>query len=180
MNSYTTNNFKSGFVAFVGRPNVGKSSLLNSLIGQKITITSEKPQTTRNALRGILTTDNYQVVWIDTPGLHRPLHQLGDHMNRAARTVLFDVDIILWVLDARAGLTAADKKVAATLEGIDTPVFALWNKVDLIAPDGILPEMVKFEKQFRVSAQTGHGLPELLTEVVNCLPLGPAFYPPVN
>jgi GTP-binding protein Era len=177
-NSYTNNTFKSGFVALAGRPNVGKSSLLNSLIGQKITITSEKPQTTRNTLRGILTTENYQVVWIDTPGLHRPLHQLGDQMNRATRTVLFDADIILWVLDAGAGLTAADKKVAATFEGVDTPIIAVWNKDDLMAPGSLLPEIAGFDKQFRVSAQTGQGLPELLSAVVDCLPPGPAFYPP--
>jgi GTP-binding protein Era len=177
-NSYMKNKFKSGFAALVGRPNVGKSSLLNSIIGQKITIISEKPQTTRNALRGILTTDEYQVVWIDTPGLHRPLHQLGDQMNRATRTVLFDVDIILWILDAGAGLTVADKKVAATLKGISTPVFVVWNKNDLVAPDEVLPQIIEFEKQFRVSAQTGQGIPELLAEVVNGLSAGPAFYPP--
>jgi GTP-binding protein Era len=177
-NSFKNTKFKSGFVALVGRPNVGKSSLLNSLMGQKITITSEKPQTTRNALKGILTTDEYQVVWIDTPGLHKPLHQLGDRMNRATRTALFDVDIILWILDAGAGLTAADKKVAVTLKGINAPVFVVWNKDDLVAPGSKLPEIVEFDKQFRVSAQTGQGLAQLLEEVVNGLQAGPAFYPP--
>jgi GTPase len=180
------NKFKSGFVALVGRPNVGKSSLLNSFIGQKITITSEKPQTTRNQLRGILTTDDYQVVWIDTPGLHKSLHQLGDQMNRAAKSVLSDVDVVLWVLDAGAGLTAADQKVAALLKDIKVPLLVVWNKNDLITPETILPELPmlipnpiqRFDKQFRVSAQTGQGLDELLAEVVDELPNGPAFYPP--
>jgi GTP-binding protein Era len=174
------NKFKSGFVALVGRPNVGKSSLLNSFIGQKITITSEKPQTTRNQLRGILTTDDYQVVWIDTPGLHKPLHQLGDQMNHAAKSVLSDVDVVLWVLDAAAGLTAADQKVAALLKDIEVPLLVLWNKNDLITPETVLPEnpISGFDKQFRVSAQTGQGLDELLAEIVDELPYGPAFYPP--
>jgi GTP-binding protein Era len=172
------NKFKSGFVALVGRPNVGKSSLLNTLIGQKITIISEKPQTTRNQLRGILTTEDYQVVWIDTPGLHKPLHQLGDRMNRTARSVLFDVDIVLWVLDAGAGFTAADQRIVDTLKGIPAPVILVWNKNDLITPDSILTDIPGFDKRFRVSAQTGQGLPELLEEVVNGLSIGPAFYPP--
>ena len=104
------NKFKSGFVALVGRPNVGKSSILNTLIGQKITITSDKPQTTRNQLRGILTTEDYQVVWIDTPGMHRPLHHLGERMNQMAKSVLFDVDIVIWVLDASAGFNGGGSK----------------------------------------------------------------------
>lgn len=172
------NKFKSGFVALIGRPNVGKSSLLNALIGQKITIISEKPQTTRNQLRGILTTEDYQVVWIDTPGLHRPLHQLGERMNRMAKSVLFDVDIVIWVLDVSAGLTTADQKVATTLKDIDSPVFGVWNKNDLIASDIKLPELPGVDKTFRISAQTGQGLPELLAEVVAGLSVGPVFYPP--
>jgi GTPase len=177
-NSFMNHKFKSGFVGLVGRPNVGKSSILNLVVGQKITITSEKPQTTRNSLRGILTTDDYQVVWIDTPGLHKSLHQLGDQMNRAAKTVLFDVDIVLWVLDVSMGLTAADQKVADTLKGITAPVFVVWNKDDLVTPDSALPVLERFGKQFRVSAQTGQGMEGLLAEVVNQLPIGPAFYPP--
>ncbi|HBF39038.1 MAG TPA: GTPase Era [Firmicutes bacterium] len=172
------NKFKSGFVGLIGRPNVGKSTLLNTFIGQKITITSEKPQTTRNSLRGILTTDEYQVVWIDTPGLHQPLHRLGDQMNRAAQSVIPDVDLILWVLDGSAGFTSADKKVAAILKGSTTPIFILWNKDDLVAEGSELPKLDLGDKQFRVSAQTGRGIPELLAEIVKELPIGPAFYPP--
>lgn len=170
--------FKSGFVALVGRPNVGKSSLFNTFVGQKITIISEKPQTTRNALRGILTTEDYQVVWVDTPGLHRPLHRLGDQMNRAAQLVLPDVDLILWVLDSSAGLTPADQKVAEILKGTTVPVFVVWNKNDLVAADNQPPKIDSYERQFRVSAQTGQGISELLAQIVDQLPVGPAFYPP--
>ncbi|MGE5581579.1 MAG: GTPase Era [Bacillota bacterium] len=170
--------YKSGFVALVGRPNVGKSSLLNTLIGQKIVITSDKPQTTRNQLRGILTTEDFQIVWIDTPGLHHPLHQLGERMNRAARTVLLNVDLVLWILDAGAGLTTADQKVAAVLRESDLPVLQVWNKVDLVEPEKPLPKEAGFDRVYKISALTGRGIPELLAGVVAGLPAGPAFYPP--
>ncbi len=169
--------FKSGFVALIGRPNVGKSSLLNTFVGQKITIISDKPQTTRNQLRGILTTRDYQVIWIDTPGLHRPLHQLGDRMVRMTRSALFNVDLGLWVLDAEAGLTPADMKVASIIKDIDIPVMVVWNKIDLV-PDKSLPEIPGFTDISKVSAQTGSGIPELLLKVVAALPVGPQFYPP--
>ncbi|HYH04729.1 MAG TPA: GTPase Era, partial [Bacillota bacterium] len=113
---------KSGFVALVGRPNVGKSSLLNTFIGQKITITSDKPQTTRNQLRGILTGEDYQIIWLDTPGMHRPLHQLGTQMLEQAQSALANVDLALWVLDATAGYTPSDQKVAAFLKEAAVPI----------------------------------------------------------
>ena len=177
-NSFMNHKFKSGFVALIGRPNVGKSSLFNNFIGQKITITSEKPQTTRNSLRGILTTEDYQIVWVDTPGLHRPLHRLGDQMNRAAQLVLPDVDLILWVLDSSAGFTPADQKVADILKGTTPPGFVLWNKDDLVADNNAPPQIEAFERKFRVSAQTGRGIPQLLAAIADQLPVGPAFYPP--
>ncbi len=170
--------FKSGFVALIGRPNVGKSSLINTIVGQKIMITSEKPQTTRNQLRGILTKPDYQIVWIDTPGLHRPKHELGNRMVKSARKALFSVDLALWLLDASMGLTAADQKVMETFKGAEIPILVIWNKIDLIESKQALPELPGFAESFSVSALNGTGIEELLARVVSLLPEGPAFYPP--
>lgn len=169
---------KSGFVALVGRPNVGKSSLLNTFIGQKITITSDKPQTTRNQLRGILTGEDYQIIWVDTPGMHRPLHQLGAQMLEQAQSALTDVDLALWVLDAAAGYTPSDQKVAAFLQEAKIPVFVVWNKIDLLDAATAVPEISGFTNVYRVSARSGSGVDELLQAVVNALPVGPFYYPP--
>lgn len=173
--------FKSGFVALVGRPNVGKSTLLNKAVGQKITITSDKPQTTRNQLRGILTGPNYQIIWVDTPGLHRPLHQLGAKMVKTAQEALAQVDLVLWVLDAAAGFKPADQKVAEILSGIKQPLLVVWNKIDLRTDNQEnLVELreVHPRKVLQVSAKTGSGIPELISAVVAELPEGPAYYPP--
>lgn len=173
--------FKSGFVALVGRPNVGKSTLLNNVIGQKITITSDKPQTTRNQLRGILNGPNYQIIWVDTPGLHRPLHQLGEKMVKTARSALAHADLGLWVLDAAAGFTSADRKIAQLLSGTKQPLFVAWNKIDLVAAGKEL-QLSQFDGEvkggFRVSALSGAGIPELIEALVAELPFGPAYYPP--
>lgn len=173
--------FKSGFVALVGRPNVGKSTLLNKAVGQKITITSDKPQTTRNQLRGILTGPNYQIIWVDTPGLHRPLHQLGAKMVKTAQEALAQVDLVLWVLDAAAGFKPSDQKVAEILSEIKQPLLVVWNKIDLRTDNQEnLVELreVHPRKVLQVSAKTGSGIPELISAVVAELPEGPAYYPP--
>ena len=169
---------KSGFVALVGRPNVGKSSLLNTFIGQKITITSDKPQTTRNQLRGILTGEDYQIIWLDTPGMHRPLHQLGTQMLEQAQSALANVDLALWVLDATAGYTPSDQKVAAFLKEAAVPILVVWNKIDLIDATAAVPEIPGFTNVYRVSAQSGSGVDELLKAVIVALPAGPFYYPP--
>lgn len=172
--------FKSGFIAIVGRPNVGKSTLLNRIVGQKITITSDKPQTTRNQLRGILNGPNYQIIWVDTPGLHRPLHQLGEKMVRTAQAALAHVDIVLWVLDAGTGFGPADHKVAELLSTIGQPLFAVWNKTDLVAGDRELKidSHIGVQDVFKVSAKTGAGISQLIKALVTQLPSGPAYYPP--
>jgi GTP-binding protein Era len=172
--------YRSGFVALVGRPNVGKSTLLNKIIGQKISITSDKPQTTRDQLRGILSGPNYQIIWVDTPGLHKPLHHLGEQMVKTAQTLL-NVDLILWVLDAETGFKPADHKVAQILSAIEQRIFAVWNKIDLC--DSVQEFQFgdanpRVLKTFEVSAKSGAGIPELIREVVAQLPPGPAFYPP--
>jgi GTP-binding protein Era len=168
---------KSGFVALVGRPNVGKSSLLNAVIGQKITITSAKPQTTRNQLRGILTGENYQIIWLDTPGLHRPLHQLGTQMVGQTRAALQNVDLALWLLDAAAGYTPADQKVALQLAEAGIPVYVVWNKIDLVGSGTTREAIPGFDPVFQVSARSGQGVAELLAAVVDTLPEGPFYYP---
>lgn len=172
----TITTFKSGFVALAGRPNVGKSSLLNAFLDQKLMITSDKPQTTRNTLRGILTGPDYQIVWLDTPGLHRPQHELGNRMITAAKEALTEADLILWILDAAMGLTAADHKVAATIREAGPPVLAVWNKIDKLATGTSMPDLPGFSRIFQVSATSGAGLSELLTEIVAALPEGPQYY----
>ncbi len=170
-------NFKSGFVALIGRPNVGKSSLMNTFVGQKVTIISDKPQTTRNQIRGILTGENYQIVWLDTPGIHKPLHKLGTKMNEKAKAALSSVDLVLWVLDAGRGYTAGDEKIAAELAACDVPVLLVWNKMDLLEKNAELPQVAGFDRVFRVSAQTGEGIDHLLETIIGILPEGPAYYP---
>lgn len=173
--------YRSGFVALIGRPNVGKSTLLNRIIGQKITITSDKPQTTRNQLRGILSGPNYQIIWVDTPGLHKPLHLLGEQMVKTAQRALANVDLVLWILDAEAGYRPADDKVAQLLSSTGQPLFAVWNKIDLVAAGQELElgrEGLPILKTFKVSALSGAGIEELIAGVVAQLPPGPAYYPP--
>lgn len=168
--------FKSGFVALVGRPNVGKSSLMNTFVGQKITIISDKPQTTRNQIRGILTGTEYQIIWMDTPGIHKPLHKLGVKMNDAARSAVGSVDLVLWVLDAGQGYTKADQYIAQELAGLKVPVMVVWNKLDLVEGE-LEKEISGFSEVYQVSAQTGAGINELLDAVVARLPEGPSYYP---
>lgn len=170
-------NFKSGFVALVGRPNVGKSSLMNTFIGEKITITSDKPQTTRNQIRGILSGPGYQIIWLDTPGIHKAQHRLGDKMNEKAKAALGSVDLALWVLDAARGYTPADNYIAAELTQAEVPVIVVWNKIDLIADPAQLKPVAGFNSMFAVSAQTGEGIDPLLQSIVQKLPEGPAYYP---
>ena len=173
--------YRSGFVALIGRPNVGKSTLLNKIVGQKITITSDKPQTTRDQLRGILSGPNYQIIWVDTPGLHKPLHHLGEQLVKTAQKVLSQVDLVLWILDAEAGFRPADQKVAQLISTIGQPLFVVWNKIDLIKPDKELRlgcEGIDVRKILHVSAQSGVGIPELIAAVVAELPYGPSYYPP--
>jgi GTP-binding protein Era len=168
---------KSGFVALVGRPNVGKSSLINAALGQKIMITSDKPQTTRNQLRGILTGDNYQIIWLDTPGLHRPLHRLGAQMVEQTQSALLNVDLVLWLVDIADGYTPADRRVAAILANSSVPVYVVWNKIDLLDPGSSVTEIPGFDRVFQVSAHSGQGVAELLETVVRALPEGPFYYP---
>ncbi|MBX6395243.1 MAG: GTPase Era [Alicyclobacillaceae bacterium] len=176
--------YKSGFAAIVGRPNVGKSTLLNQLIGTKIAIMSDKPQTTRNQIRGVLTRDRGQVVFLDTPGVHRPKHRLGDYMTRVALATLQEVDLILFVIDVMSHFGPDEQVILEHLQGIDTPVFLVINKIDLVEPEKILPlidrhkDWYPFAEIIPVSAFKRTNVDRLEEQIFAYLPEGPQYYPP--
>ena len=178
-------NFKSGFVAIVGRPNVGKSTLMNHLIGQKIAITSPVAQTTRNRLRGILTTAEAQIIFVDTPGIHKPHHELGKVLVQNAKTAIKSVDLVLFVVDSSTEAGTGDRFIFEILKHSQTPVVLGLNKVDLQPKNNqfiddsyarLIEEtnwsIVKF------SATTGEGTDKLQTTLINNLEPGPYYYPP--
>ena len=176
--------FRSGFVAVVGRPNVGKSTLLNQIMGGKVAITSDKPQTTRSTVRGILDRPDAQVVFIDTPGYHKPRTLLGQRLNTVVRDAWADVDVALFVVDGYAGVGRGDERVAADLRAANRPTYCILNKVDRMNPGSIAQNLHKaselgdFEEFFPVSARTGDGVDELVSKVVSAMPAGPQYYPP--
>ncbi len=175
---------RSGFVAVVGRPNVGKSSLVNRLVGRKIAITTSVPQTTRSRLSGILTLSGAQIVFIDTPGLHRPGSRLGAWMLEAAVRALADADAILFVLDAAAGVTPEDEQAAARVREVRTPVVAVLNKVDRVdagtaaALEAQVRNLGTFAAILSASAITGANLDALIQMLTELLPEGPQYFPP--
>ncbi|SDN43332.1 GTPase Era [Alkalicoccus daliensis] len=175
--------FKSGFVALIGRPNVGKSTLLNNLLGQKIAIMSDKPQTTRNRVQGVYTEERGQAVFIDTPGIHKPKHRLGDFMSKVASTTLREVDLILFLVDAKEGKGAGDSYIIERLKDTKTPVFLVVNKIDEVHPDELLPIIASYQEEFNfdevipVSALEGNNVPVLVDQVFHRLEEGPQFYP---
>lgn len=177
--------FKSGFIGIVGRPNVGKSTLMNQLVGQKIAITSPVAQTTRNRLRGILTTPEAQLIFVDTPGIHKPHHQLGEVLVRNAKIAIESVDVVLFVVDGSVPCGAGDRFIADLLMNIQTPVILGLNKIDQ-QPEN--PENINNSYQqmaglyqwptVEFSAQTGAGLPQLQQLLIEHLESGPLYYPP--
>jgi GTPase len=176
--------FKSGFVAIVGRPNVGKSTLMNQVIGQKIAIMSDKPQTTRNKIHGVYTTDDVQIVFLDTPGIHKPNSKLGNYMLKAAESAFNEVDAILFLTDVTEPIGGGDRYIMEQLKKvINTPVFLVLNKIDKIHPDEMLPVIDKFRKQMNfseivpVSALQGNNVNSLLEQVSKYLIEGPMYYP---
>lgn len=136
---------RSGFVSLIGRPNVGKSTLLNTLINQKIAITSNKPQTTRNIIQGIYNEDGYQIVFVDTPGIHKPLNKLGKVLNKEAQSLTKDVDVVLFIVDAKDGIGVGDKKIIESLKGTNSPVILVLNKIDKMTDNEILKAITDYK-----------------------------------
>ena len=168
-----TSKHKSGFVALVGRPNVGKSTLMNRLIGQKVAITSAKPQTTRNKISGIYTEDDMQVVFVDTPGIFKSHSDLDEYMDKASLSSLKDVDLVMFMVDAKeAG--KGEEYVAGLLKDLDIPVFLVINKIDQVHPNELLP--IKFAEFLPISARQGNGVDDLLKTLKDYLPEGPQYY----
>lgn len=175
--------FQAGFVALIGRPNVGKSTLMNAFIGEKMAIISEKPQTTRNQIRGILTTDAYQIIFLDTPGIHKPQHKLGEKMVQVALRTLKEVDVILFLADAAAGPGSGDGFVIEQLKATETPVILVVNKADEAGLDRAeeliahYRPLYPFTAAVAISALTGINREKLLAAIVASLPEGPRYYP---
>ena len=178
------NKHYAGFVAMVGLPNVGKSTLTNALIGEKITIVSDRPQTTRNKIMCIMNTYNAQIMFLDTPGIHKPKHKLGEYMVRTAESTLESVDVILFVIDVTQKRGAGEDYILALLRKVKTPVILVANKVDkLLDKDKLLKILDDYNRQYNfaalvpVSALLDKDFPELTGEIVKCLPEGPAYFP---
>ncbi len=171
---------KSGFVSIVGRPNVGKSTLLNAILGQKVAITSDKPQTTRSQIRGVLNRPDTQIVFVDTPGIHRPRTLLGERLNKTASEMTSGVDVVCLVVDATAPIGPGDRFVA---EKVPANAIVVVNKTDIASPDDVIAQLARAAEQidvsayFPVSAVTGAGVDKLVAEIVSRLPEGPLWYP---
>ncbi len=177
--------YRAGFVAVVGRPNVGKSTLINTLLGQKIAIVSAKPQTTRNRLLGILTRPEAQIVFVDTPGIHMPLHKLGEVLVKTAEAALSDADVVLWVVDVSAPPNEEDRQVSRVVaaHAPRVPLVLALNKADLLQPPHVQPRVAAYTALAPdaawelVSATRGDNLDKLVAQVVDRLPVSPPLYP---
>ena len=178
-----TKSFKSGFVAIVGRPNVGKSTFMNYVLGQKIAIMSDKAQTTRNKIQGVYTKDNAQIVFLDTPGIHKPKHELGEFMVKSAYSALKEVDAVLFMVNVSEKRGPGDDFIIEKLKGIKTPIFLVLNKIDLVTPEVLLKRVesykdaLDFAGVFPISVLQGNNVNELMEALINALPEGPQYYP---
>ena len=178
-----TKPFKSGFVAIVGRPNVGKSTFMNYVLGQKIAIMSDKAQTTRNKIQGVYTKDDAQIVFLDTPGIHKPKHELGEFMVKSAYSALKEVDAVLFMVNVSEKRGPGDDFIIEKLKGIKTPIFLVLNKIDLVTPEVLLERVesykdaLDFAGVFPISVLQGNNVTELMEGLINALPEGPQYYP---
>ena len=174
--------FKSGFVTLIGRPNVGKSTLMNNLIGQKIAITSSKPQTTRNRIQTVYTDEVGQIIFLDTPGIHKAQNKLGEYMDSVAERTLSEVDVVLWLVEPTTFIGKGEQHIAKLLETTKTSVILVVNKIDTVEKGELLPvidkykDIVDFKACIPVSAVTGENKEDLLKTVFDLLPEGPMYY----
>lgn len=175
--------FKSGFVSIIGRPNVGKSTLMNKLIGEKIAIMSNKPQTTRNRIQTVLTTEEFQAIFIDTPGIHTPKNKLGEFMVKSAITTLNEVDVVFYLVEADPFIGKVDEEIIERLKHIETPVFLCINKIDSVPKETVLETIDAYRKVYDfkeiipISAYEGLNLQSILKTMPIYLPEGPQFFP---
>jgi GTP-binding protein Era len=175
---------KSGFVSIVGRPNSGKSTLLNRLVGEKVSIVTDKPQTTRQVVRGIVTRPEGQITFLDTPGIHKPIHRMNERMMDSVREAMADVDLVLLIVDASAAFGRGEAFTLELLKPVNTTKFLLLNKIDQIQKQKLLPVMDQysklgdFEEIIPISALKGENIELLLQEIFKNLPEGPMYYPP--
>lgn len=174
--------YKSGFVTLIGRPNVGKSTLMNQLIGQKIAITSQKPQTTRNRIQTVYTCEEGQIVFVDTPGIHKAKNKLGEYMVNVAERTLKEVDVILWLVEPTNFIGAGERHIAEQLQKVHTPVILVINKIDTVKKEEILlfidtyRKICDFAEIVPVSALKGDNTEVLVEQIFKYLPYGPQFY----
>jgi GTP-binding protein Era len=176
------NNFKTGFVTLIGRPNVGKSTLMNHLIGQKIAITSNKPQTTRNRIMTVYTDDEAQMIFLDTPGIHDTKNKLGEYMTRVAKSTLQEVDLILWLVEPSTYIGEVEKSIIEELKNSKKPIILVINKIDTVSPESLqkfedaYTKEMDFSKVVRVAALKGQNVDGVLKTIKEFLPYGPALY----
>ena len=175
--------FKSGFVTIVGRPNVGKSTLLNEIMGEKLSIVSNKPQTTRNNIQTILTGDNHQLVFVDTPGIHKPKHKLGEYMVNAAKDSIKEVDLILFLINPEEEIGRGDKFIIETLKNQKAPIFLVVNKIDEFTQERVAKTLqmysqeLEFKEIIPISALKGKNVDKLVELMIEAMPEGPKYYP---
>lgn len=175
--------YKSGFVSIIGRPNVGKSSLMNYILKQKIAISSDKPQTTRQKILGLYTDEEMQIIFTDTPGIHKPKHKLGEYMMGEAKSALEEVDLILYLIDGTSSFGGGEQFIIDQIKNRNCPVFLLVNKIDMLKPDDLLPvidlyqDKMNFAEIIPISAVKGDNVEHLLDVIRAYLPEGPQYYP---
>lgn len=174
---------KTGFVAMIGRPNAGKSTLLNQILDRKVAIVSDKPQTTRNRITGILTTEEAQIIYVDTPGIHKPHHKLGEFMVETAESTLYDVDVVYYLVDASQAFGKGEQYVLEQVEQAGVPAFLLLNKMDLLTPEKQVTLLTQWQQRgefaevFPISALKGNNVAELVAVTIDYLEEGPMYYP---
>lgn len=175
--------YKSGFVTIIGRPNVGKSTFVNRVIGHKIAIMSDKAQTTRNKIQGVMTQQDAQIVFLDTPGIHKPKHKLGDYMMKVAKNTLSEIDAVMFMVNVNEEIGRGDEYIMEMLKTVKTPVFLVLNKIDLVHPDALMPRIEQYQRYMDfaeiipISVLEGHNVDHFINVLKSYLPEGPQYYP---